>query len=327
MLAPLLAGIGFALWVALPSYAAFAAGFVLWGAQGALQSGALEALVYEELEHESRAPEYATLMGRATAAGTIAAAAAMGLAAPVLGQAGFTALGVASALACVAAALVASGFPEHRTTAPRAATARPTFGATLREAATHLRRSPPLRRLLLAAAAVTAIWGSLDEYLPLLAVEAGAALTEVALLGLLVYAAMSAGGLLAGRAERLSARGLGRALIAAAAALAAGALTRSVTGFLLIAVAFAGFQALTVAADARVQAAIDGAARATVTSVGSLMTEVLVLGVLAAYAAGSGAASHAALFAAAAALFLPVALLLSRAASSGTGNRARGSGP
>ncbi|MYS29623.1 MFS transporter, partial [Streptomyces sp. SID7804] len=49
-LGPLLTAAGFALWVLLPSYGAFAVGFVLWGAGGALGSGALEALVHDELE-------------------------------------------------------------------------------------------------------------------------------------------------------------------------------------------------------------------------------------------------------------------------------------
>src|SRR5512138_1676674 len=50
-LAPVLGAIGFGLWTAVGSYWAFLVGFVLWGTQGAMQSGALEALVYEELEH------------------------------------------------------------------------------------------------------------------------------------------------------------------------------------------------------------------------------------------------------------------------------------
>lgn len=45
---PLLTAAGFTLWVLVPSYWAFALGFVLWGIKGALGSGALEALVYEE---------------------------------------------------------------------------------------------------------------------------------------------------------------------------------------------------------------------------------------------------------------------------------------
>mgnify|MGYP006200214433 CR=1 FL=1 len=48
-LAPLAAAAAFALWVLVPSYPAFAVGFLLWGAGGALASGSLEALVYTEL--------------------------------------------------------------------------------------------------------------------------------------------------------------------------------------------------------------------------------------------------------------------------------------
>ncbi|MCC9685021.1 MFS transporter [Streptomyces sp. MNU103] len=56
VIGPLLTGAGFALWVLVPSYAAFAAGFVLWGTGGALCSGALEALVYDELERAGLRP-------------------------------------------------------------------------------------------------------------------------------------------------------------------------------------------------------------------------------------------------------------------------------
>ncbi len=44
VVAQLLTAAAFAVWVLEPSFAAFAAGFVLWGTAGALQSGALEAL-------------------------------------------------------------------------------------------------------------------------------------------------------------------------------------------------------------------------------------------------------------------------------------------
>ncbi|GGQ85467.1 hypothetical protein Saso_12410 [Streptomyces asoensis] len=69
---PLLGAAGFALWVLFPSYGAFAAGFVLWGARGALGSGALEALVYEELDRAGAADRYALIMGRAHALGQVA---------------------------------------------------------------------------------------------------------------------------------------------------------------------------------------------------------------------------------------------------------------
>ncbi len=48
-------GTGFGLWAFFPSYPAFAAGFVLWGAGSALRSGTMQALVYEELERAGAA--------------------------------------------------------------------------------------------------------------------------------------------------------------------------------------------------------------------------------------------------------------------------------
>ncbi|MDQ3850972.1 MAG: MFS transporter, partial [Actinomycetota bacterium] len=193
---PLLSGLGFGLWVVVPSYAAFALGFVLWGAQGALQSGALQALVYEELERLGAASRYAHVMGRATAIGTGASALAIGLAAPVFAIGGFTAVGAASVLACIAGAAVAAGFPEHGSGLPGHGARLPERGAGLPErgssrdpytdrgfrayaavltaAVAEVRAEPVLRGALLLVPAVAAIWGALDEYLPLLAAEAGA---------------------------------------------------------------------------------------------------------------------------------------------------------
>ena len=155
-LAPLLSGAGYALWVLAPSYEAFALGFVLWGAQGALQSGALEALVYEELERDGAADRYPRLMGRATALGTIAAGVATGLAAPVFAAGGFEAVGAASVLACAVAAVVGASLPEHRRAEPVAGAAEAgrtseepaglrAFAAIVRDGAHELRRSRALR--------------------------------------------------------------------------------------------------------------------------------------------------------------------------------------
>jgi MFS family permease len=47
---PMLSAVAFTLWVAYPSFWVFALGFALWGLKSALTSGALEALVYEELQ-------------------------------------------------------------------------------------------------------------------------------------------------------------------------------------------------------------------------------------------------------------------------------------
>ncbi|MET8552744.1 MFS transporter [Micromonospora zamorensis] len=113
-LAPLVTAAGFALWVLLPSYPAFAVGFLLWGAGGALVSGALEALVWTELDRLGAVGRYARVLGRARTAGVLGVVVSGVLAGPVLAGGGYPAVGAASVLACLLATIVAARFPEHR---------------------------------------------------------------------------------------------------------------------------------------------------------------------------------------------------------------------
>ena len=307
--APVLGALGFGLWTVGGSYWAFLAGFVLWGTQGAMQSGALEALVYEELEHLEAADRYAAIMGRARALGVAAVLVATALAGPVLGAAGFMALGIASVAARLTCAAVALGFPEHRALAPDGEDEpgyRQVLIAGLREAAAH----PPVRRAVLLVAGVTAVWGGLEEYDPLLAESTGVADTVVPWLVMLTTAGVTAGGLLAGLGRRLSGRGLAAVIALGAVALAVGAGSGRPIGFVPLAAAFCAFQFATVLADARLQAAITGPSRATVTSMAGLTVEVFTVGVYGLYGVGSGFAGHGAIFAAFAVPYLLMAALL-----------------
>jgi hypothetical protein len=92
----------------------FAVGFLPWGLKSALTSGALEALVYEELQRVDGTERYPTLMGRGQVAGVLAAMCSGAVAAPVIAASGFTAAGAASVAVCLLASLVAMLFPEHR---------------------------------------------------------------------------------------------------------------------------------------------------------------------------------------------------------------------
>lgn len=285
---PLLTAVGFALWVFAPSYPAFAAGFVLWGAKGALGSGALEALVYDELERLDAADAYPAMTGRAQACSVVAVVCATAAATPVLAIGGYPAVGLASVAACLLTAAIAALFPEHRAVHREPSTPQddpPGYVVTLRAGVAEARTNPRVRRWLWLAPAIGAVWGSLEEYTPLLIRDTGVAITTVPLLFLLICVGVSVGGLLAGRAGRLSERALGVLLAAAATALAAGALSGRPLGIGLIAAAFAVFQAATVVADTRLQDSIDGGSRATVTSVASLSSDMMTIGVYAAYAA------------------------------------------
>lgn len=61
--APLLTAAAFSLWLLTPGYASFATGFALWGVSGSLTSGAMEALIHDELAHRGAVDRYARVMG------------------------------------------------------------------------------------------------------------------------------------------------------------------------------------------------------------------------------------------------------------------------
>ncbi|MFF4357813.1 MFS transporter [Streptomyces sp. NPDC001604] len=306
-LGPLLTAAGFTLWVLTPSYWAFALGFVLWGARGALGSGALEALVYEELERLGEADRYARIMGRARAAGHVAVMAAMALAGPVFAWGGYPAVGAASVLACLASAATATRFPEDRAVPEADAE---DWSTTLREGLTAVRHDRSLRGALLLVPAVGAVWEALDEYTPLLVRDTGVAETTVPYLLLLIWAGATAGGLLAGPWERMGTAGLAAVLAVAALAMAVGAAARTPGALVLLALAFGGFQLATVLADVRLQQRIDDTRRATLTSVAGLGSDLATVAAYGGYAAIETRAAHSTAFALFAVPYLVTAMLL-----------------
>ncbi|WP_217239583.1 MFS transporter [Streptomyces sp. AC555_RSS877] len=304
---PLLTAVGFALWVTVPSYGAFALGFVLWGAGGALGSGAQEALVYDELDRLGAADRYARATGRARAARLLGTMASVGLAGPVLALGGYPAVGAASVLACLLTAATATRFPEHRV--PTAA-GDGGWATTLRAGLAEARGDRSVRGALLLVPAVAAVWGALDEYTPLLIRDLGVADETVPYLVLLIWAGVTAGSLLAGAAERLGTTGLAVLLAGGALALAAGAVAGTPAGIALVALAFGGFQLAEVLADVRLQHRIDSTGRATLTSVASLGTELATVAVFGVYATLGTRASHSTVFAMLAVPYLVTAVVL-----------------
>ncbi|WP_311922747.1 MFS transporter [Microbispora sp. H10836] len=307
--APLLAGTGYALWTFAPSYWSFALGFVLWGAGGSLRSGTLQALVYEELDRRGATGRYPSLAGRAAALGTTAVMAATALAGPVLAVGGMRAAGLASVLVTLLGAAVGLSFPESRGDRDRSDVAGGYF-AVLRDGLAQVRGGPAVRRAIVVLSA-TSVAGAMDEYVRLLAEATGVSVGRVPLLVLLVSAGGMVGGWFAGRGRGA----LAPALVTAAACMAAGAVGASAgrpEALTLVAVAFGLFQWATAALEARLQEGISDGARATVTSMAGVGTEVVALAVYGGYAAGSVWTGPGPLFAVAAAPYLVIALAVRR---------------
>jgi MFS family permease len=344
VVAPLVGAVGYALWVTAPSFWAFAAGFVLWGVRGALVSGSLEALVYTELDARGAAGDYARVLGRSHTAGVLAVVLATALAAPAFGAGGYRLLGAVS----VAAGLLASGaallLPEQRRQGrregqreglqegPRAGTDprpddpgdadEPGYLAILSEGLRESRSAPAVRRAVLLVPAVTALWGSLEEYTSLLVRGTGVPTGQVPWWELVLWGGAGLGGLLAGRAAGLSAPALGSLVAAGGMLLAVGAASGVTAGVVAVAAGFAALQLSGVVVGAWLQDAVTGPARATVTSVASLAAELVAVAVYVVYGALAGPLGPARTFALLGLVYLPVAAWVAR----GPGRVGRGEG-
>ncbi|MEV5830157.1 MFS transporter [Spirillospora sp. NPDC052242] len=302
--APLLAGAGFGLWAFVPSYPAFAAGFVLWGVGSALRSGTLQALVYEELERVGAAGAYGRVIGRSESVSLLAVVAASGLAAPLLAVGGYRALGVVSVLVCVLGAVAGWSLPESRG-GGEDEDEDGSFVGVVREGWRQVRGVPGVRGALVLSLVLMGVT-SLDEYVPLVVRSTGVAAAWVPLLVLVVTVGDAVGGWVSGR-------GVGRlpvVLGVGAVCLAVGSLGGSAAGLVLVAVAFGVFRWAMAAADARLQERISDGSRATVTSLAGFGSEVVAVLAFAGWALGSRWADAGVLLGAAAVPYLVVAVVL-----------------
>jgi MFS family permease len=285
---------GFATWIMWPTYAGFAVGFVLWGLSGALMSGTFEALLYDQLSAVDATEAYAGLVGWANTAALAATLAAVAVAAPLHAWGGYAAVGWVSVGVALVHGVLAWSLPP----APKVEEAddtkefdgRATFVRRyvdmLRDGVHEATRRPPVWHLLVIAAALYGLT-AYDEYFPLVAREVGASTGEAALLVALTVVGQLAGSAVAGRMASLSRRGMTTIVAASGMLIAAGALAGHPLGFVAIAVGYGLMESAMIVAEAKLQDVISGPARATVTSVSGLASEVGAVAIYAIVAAGA----------------------------------------
>ena len=284
---------GFAVWVVVPSYPAFVAGFLLWALGSSMISGTLEAHVHDSLAVHGAQGAYRAVTARAHVASLVAMAVTTASAPLLLHLGGYLLTGLASSVVCLAFAVAASRLPDPAasgwrrlpTVAPEAAdaddeddepdgAAAPSWAAwwrMLRAGTAEATRHPVVRRTVLLA---TVVWAALalDEFFPLLARSTGFSVAAVPLVMVVVNAAQALGAWAAGRPR--TDRRLPLVCAVAGLLLVGGCLAASVPAWAAIAVGYGLGQSAVVLAEARIQAATSGAARATVISVASLGSEV-----------------------------------------------------
>lgn len=301
----LLTGLAFASWLVVPTFIGFATGFVLWGLGGAVASGTWESLVYDELAQRGATDRYAGIIGAGESAGWIAAVASAALTTPLLAAGGYELVGWVSVSVMVLHSGLALTLPtpprtgvDPEASAPDISVAEVAtndvtinsavndYAAMLRAGARGVAHDPPLRQAVIVLALLTGLL-AFDEYLPLVAASTGVAVESVPLLMTLTFLAQAVAAALAGRAADLDDRWLRRLLAGGAVSVGVGAVTGHPVGFAAIAVGYAMANCVMIVADARLQDAIPGLARATITSIVGLGSELTAVAVVMSYAGGS----------------------------------------
>lgn len=282
----------FTTWLVWPGYWGFALGFVLWGVSESMKSGTFEALVYDELATRGKQSRYAALMGYANAGEMVAVFVAILTAAPLFDLGGYALVGWVSVAVTVVDLLLVCSLPE----APRAASADETVGtgstfakrylATLGAGTAEIRTDAVVRRGVILAAALLASL-AFDEYFGLLAREGGASTGFVPVLVALTVAGQVVGAATAGRTAAMSGRVMAGVIVVGSALLATGAVLGGVLGFAAVGLGYGALHNTAIVAEARLQDAMSGRARATVASVVGLISEVLSVAVFAGFALGS----------------------------------------
>ncbi len=283
--AGVLQALAYALWITVPSFAGFAAGFVLWGVGGSLATGAFQALLHDGLTHAGARQRYGAVLGRAEAASLAIQVPVAGAASALAAVGGYTLAGWVSVGTCLGAAALAASLPDHRVAAGDDGEAEPGYLATLVAGVREAAGAAPVRGAVLAIAVLTAFEG-LEEYSPLLAEDWGVPVGAIPLALLAVPLAGAAGSALAGRVTGAGTAALTAALGVAALALGAAAVLGRPAGIAGFALFYGLWRMVLVVADVRLQERITGPSRATVTSVAGLGSELSVVLLFGAWAAG-----------------------------------------
>ncbi len=274
-----LRALGVGAWLVVPSFWGFCCGAALFATHEAMCSGSFEALVYDELKAINRESDYAVVTARmgqfqyvGIGVATAAAASLLWLAVDVSCLGWFTV-----GLHAIPFAMVAS-LPRSRRVETEGLSLS-AWWATLRQGTRLVLRHGGIARLVVLGCLLEGLF-ILDEYVHLLGKHRGASDATVPLLVGGLWVGLLAGGELAARRPGLSSRVLAGLLGLGVVLGGIGLITNTVWGVLSIGLTYAALNACWVRADARLQARLVDATRATATSVRSLMSALVSLAAL-----------------------------------------------
>ncbi|MEL6891565.1 MAG: MFS transporter [Actinomycetota bacterium] len=274
-----LRAIAISVWLVWPTFSGLIVGTLLFALHDALASGTWEAMIHDELTAVGESHRYGEVIARTSqwsnlgvAAGTLSGAGLLAIGTSLEALGWVTVLVHAGSITLVLAlpavrwGAAADGDPDDGVDLP---TGLSGWWWTLRRGTSEVRADRTLRRLVLLGSVFGGLF-LLDEYLPLLSRARGGSDEAAPWIVLVVWIGLLVGDEIAARRAEISGRVLGPLLVASMAVTTVAFVSDEVWALALVAVGYAALEANYLVADARLQAATSGAARATVSSVRGL---------------------------------------------------------
>ncbi|MEM9039620.1 MAG: MFS transporter [Actinomycetota bacterium] len=278
---------GIATWFVWPTVGGLLIGGLLWAIHDAAASGAWEALIHDELSADGEADAYGVVIARANQAGNVGVALGALAAIPIVASgAGIAVVGWITVAFNVLTVVLVLRLPDVRwvsdptavpsvtsvgpgrqfdATTDRAPTDVDDSGAGVRAALADVRRSDMAGRLLLVGSAIGGL-AIIDEFVPLLARVRGASDAAVPVVYVLVWLGLVLGSEIAARRPDLGPRPIAAFIAVGGIASIVAVATEPFLLLGLIAVGYAAIEVAWTIGDARLQARLPAATRATATS-------------------------------------------------------------
>lgn len=271
----LIRAIGYSIWLLIPNFTGFLIGFILWGIQGALQSGTLEALVYDELKKFRQEDLYLKTIGRLYAiklAGTIVSAglASLGM---LLGYKFVLLLSIGAVLIT---AIIAVFIPKAEKTK---STHESRYWHILKNGFELAIKTPTILKTIIFMTLIGGIVWSLGEYWPLFLKDIKMPEYLIGITMAVLNSSAALGTFIAHKFKNKPPHILFLFILIGGISLIGTALLMNYIGLVLIALFTVTFYLVKTIFDARLQHAIPSETRATVTSIQNFISEIIILAV------------------------------------------------
>ncbi|HSX07368.1 MAG TPA: MFS transporter [Candidatus Saccharimonadales bacterium] len=285
--AQIIRAFGYAIWVFVPTYWGFLAGLALWGVCRAMTSGTFEALVFDELKAAGKEQTYAKVLGRSESFALFFSLGSTLLAAPAFVWSGFTGVLWFSVAATVLSSVVAFTLPVKKR--QESAEKSPAYLLIIRQAAREVRLSPTLLRLIAFGVFAGVLFRIFDEYASLIIKAAGVPTGLIPIISVAVFLPVIVADFFAYKLEHLRQIAFMIFILIAGIAFVVAGKYLGPAGIVFFAFSMLLIKGSITIFSAKVQHAITGATRATVTSINSFGVEVAAVVAFFAY----GLAAHA----------------------------------